>query len=211
MSNSPVGISGFAVHVPRLRVDLRDWCDWTDGDWEKIREVVGTGFRLPSPQQGVYTMAATAALKLIARYDVDPAQVHFLALGTESSTDNSAGAVIAKGMIDDELQRQGQQPLSRNCEVPEFKHACLGGIYAIKNAVRFLSTDGAKSKAIVVCSDIALYGLGTSGEPTQGAGAVAILLEADPTDFEHPDRVQVYLNGQYQTASRTKNGTTLSN
>ncbi|MDP7042002.1 MAG: hydroxymethylglutaryl-CoA synthase, partial [Gammaproteobacteria bacterium] len=90
------------------------------------------------------------------------------------------GAVIVKGMIDEALLEKGMQPLSRNCEVPEFKHACLGGIYGIKNAIRFLNTDGHDSKAIVVCSDIALYGLGSSGEPTQGAGAVAMLLETDP-------------------------------
>ncbi len=181
MTNTPIGISGIAVHVPPLRVDLKQWCDWTGEDWNKIRDVVGSGFRLPGPQQGVYTMAANAIMRLIERYDIDPAEVRFLALGTESSTDNSAGAVIAKGMVDDALRKRGKSPLSRNCEVPEFKHACLGGVYALKNAARFLSTDGAGSKAIVVCSDIALYGLGSSGEPTQGAGAVAILLEENPT------------------------------
>jgi 3-hydroxy-3-methylglutaryl CoA synthase len=60
------------------------------------------------------------------------------------------------------------------------KHACLGGIYALKSAVRFLSTDGDDSLAIVVCSDKALYERGSSGEPTQGAGAVAMLLESTP-------------------------------
>jgi len=180
MSDTPIGISGIAVYVPPFRVDLQNWCDWTGEDRNKIRDVVGTGFRLPGPQQSMYTMAANAVLRLIERFDVDPAEVRFLALGTESSTDNSAGAVIAKGMVDDALRQQGKAVLSRNCEVPEFKHACLGGIYALKNAVRFLNTDGGASKAIVVCSDIALYRPGSSGEPTQGAGAVAMLLEADP-------------------------------
>jgi len=43
-------------------------------------------------------MAANATLRLIERYGVDPARVRYLALGTESSTDNSAGAIIVKGM-----------------------------------------------------------------------------------------------------------------
>jgi hydroxymethylglutaryl-CoA synthase len=181
MSNTPTGISGIAVHVPPFRVDLQQWCNWSGQDWNKIRDVVGTGFRLPGNQQSVYTMAANAVLQLIEKYDVDPAEVHFLGLGTESSTDNSAGAVIARGMVDDALRQLGKAPLSRNCEVPEFKHACLGGVYALKNAVRFLQTDGKGSKAIVVCSDIALYKPGSSGEPTQGSGAVALLLEENPT------------------------------
>jgi len=180
MSNTPIGISGIAVYVPPFRVDLQNWCDWTGEDRNKIRDVVGTGFRLPGPQQSMYTMAANAVLRLIERFDIDPTEVRFLALGTESSTDNSAGAVIAKGMVDDALRQQGKATLSRNCEVPEFKHACLGGIYALKNAVRFLNTDGGASKAIIVCSDIALYRPGSSGEPTQGAGAVAMLLETNP-------------------------------
>lgn len=169
-----------ALYVPPFRVDLSAWCDWRAEDQHKIREVVGTGFRLPGPQQSVYTMAATAVLHLIEKYEVDPQTVRFLALGTESSTDNSAGAVIARGMVDQALLSQGRLPLARNCEVPEFKHACLGGIYALKNAIRFLQTDGQDTRAIVVCSDIALYAPDSSGEPTQGAGAVAFLLENDP-------------------------------
>ena len=180
MGTGTTGISGLGVYVPPFRVDLEEWCTWCGEDWNKIRDVVGTGFRLPGPQHSVYTMAANAILRLIEQYDINPEEVRYLALGTESSTDNSAGAVIAKGMVDGALHAQGKPSLSRNCEVPEFKHACLGGIYALKNAVRFLNTDGEKSKAIVVCSDVALYERGSSGEPTQGAGAVAILLERDP-------------------------------
>ena len=184
MSKTSIGISGIAVHVPPFRVDLQTWCEWSGADRDKVRDVVGSGFRLPGPKQSVYTMAANAILKLVERYDVDTSQVRFLGLGTESSTDNSAGAVIVKGMVDDALRQQGKATISRNCEVPEFKQACLGGVYGIKNALRFLQTDGQGAKAIVVCSDIALYEQGSSGEPTQGSGAVAILLESDPAIAE---------------------------
>ena len=50
----------------------------------------------------------------------------------------------------------------------------------MKGAIRHLALDGAGSQAIVVCADIAEYARGSSGEPTQGAGAVAMLLEEDP-------------------------------
>ena len=125
-------------------------------------------------------MAANAVLRLIRNYDIDPTRVRYLALGTESSTDNSAGAIIVKGMVDDALRSLGLPCIARHCEVPEFKHACLAGIYALKSAVRFLNTDGDDGLAIVVCSDKALYERGSSGEPTQGAGAVAMLLETRP-------------------------------
>ena len=109
-----------------------------------------------------------------------PSRIKFLGLGTESSTDNSAGAIIVKGMVDRALAARGKATIARSCEVPEFKHACLGGVYGMKGAIRHLALDGAGGQAIVVCADIAEYARGSSGEPTQGAGAVAMLLEEDP-------------------------------
>ena len=179
-SQKLIGISGLAAYVPPYRVWLEDWCDWTDSQWPKIREVVGRSFRVRGPNHSIYTMAATSVLRLIEQYDVDPQRVKFLGLGTESSTDNSAGAIIVKGMVDEALIARGKPPISRSCEVPEFKHACLGGVYGMKGAIRHLALDGAGSQAIVVCADIAEYARGSSGEPTQGAGAVAMLLEEDP-------------------------------
>ena len=176
-----IGISGLAAYVPPYRVWLEDWCDWTDNQWPKIREVVGRSFRVRGPDQSVYTMAATAVMRLIVQYDVDPTRIKFLGLGTESSTDNSAGAIIIKGMVDRALEARGMPPIARSCEVPEFKHACLGGVYGMKGAIRHLALDGAGGQAIVVCADIAEYARGSSGEPTQGAGAVAMLLEEDPS------------------------------
>ena len=133
-----------------------------------------------APRESVYTLAANAALKLILDNDIDPQNVGMLALGTESSTDNSAGAVQVRGLLDEALRQLGKAPLSVHCEVPEVKHACLGGIYALKNAARFVATDGLGQQAIVVSVDIAEYALGSSGEQTQGAGAVAMLVESEP-------------------------------
>jgi hydroxymethylglutaryl-CoA synthase len=175
-----VGISGFAVYVPPYRVDLESWCRWTDSPWDKTRAVVGHSFRMRGPAQSVYTMAATAVMRLIEQYNVDPSRVGFLGLGTESSTDNSAGAVIVKGMLDEGLVERGLAPISRHCEVPEVKHACLGGVYALKHALRYLALETEDRCAIVVSADIAEYARGSSGEPTQGAGAVAMLVERNP-------------------------------
>jgi len=175
-----IGISGLAAYIPPYRVWLEDWCDWTNNQWPKTREVVGRSFRVRGPSHSVYTMAANAVIRLIDQYDIDPSRVKFLGLGTESSTDNSAGAIIVKGMVDQAMLARGKAPISRSCEVPEFKHACLGGVYGMKGAIRHLALDGAGGQAIVVCADIAEYARGSSGEPTQGAGAVAMLLEENP-------------------------------
>ena len=179
-----IGISGFAAYLPPYRVNLSAWCDWTGESWDKIRAVVGHSFRMRGPGENVYTMSASAVMRLIRQYDLDPSRIGFLALGTESSTDNSAGAVIVKGMVNEGLKAEGRPLLPRHCEVPEFKHACLGGIYAVKSALRYLALDGRGKQALVISADIAEYARASSGEPTQGAGAVAMLLEAQPQLLE---------------------------
>ncbi len=208
------GISGLSVYLPPYRVDLRKWSEWTGADADKIAQVVGSGFRLMGPGQSVYTMAANAVLRLIQQYDIDTSRVRYLALGTESSTDNSAGAIIIKGMVDGALKDEGRAPMSRHCEVPEFKHACLGGVYGLKNALRFLSTDGRNDLAIVVCADKALYARGSSGEPTQGAGAVAMLLEARPriasADLTSAGTASDYRGVDFRKPLINRNGTAAS-
>jgi len=181
--NDQIGVGGLAIHVPRARVDLRAWCEWTGNAPDKVLAVVGRSFRVPTRRDSVYTMAATAALRLIEQYDLDPAEIGHLALGTESSTDNAIGAVIVKGMLDRALVELGRGPIARACEVPEVKHACLGGMYALKGAARWAALDGRGKKAIVIAADVAEYERGSTGEPTQGAGAVAMLVERDPKLF----------------------------
>jgi hydroxymethylglutaryl-CoA synthase len=177
------GVSGLSVYVPRLRVSLESWCTWTDTPWDKVRNVVGRSFRVLGQHENVYTMAANAVLRLIRQNGIDPRNVSYLGLGTESSTDNAVGAVIVRGMVDRALDQLGLPRLPRQLEVPEFKHACLGGIYALKNALRYVSHDGRGRQAIVVSSDVAEYERGSTGEQTQGAGAVAALVEAEPRLF----------------------------
>jgi len=205
------GLSGIALYLPPYRVDLQRWCEWTGADWDKTRQVIGTGFRLLGPRQSIYTMAANAVLRLIRQNDIDPGKVRYLGLGTESSTDNSAGAIIVKGMVNAALKGLRLPPLSRNCEVPEFKHACLGGIYALKNALRFLGTDGRDSLAIVVCADKALYERGSSGEPTQGAGATAMLLDCNPSiatiDLRDAGTASDYRSIDFRKPLINRNGT----
>jgi hydroxymethylglutaryl-CoA synthase len=190
------GISGMSVYVPALRVPLEAWCGWTNNSWDKIQAVVGRSFRYPAKNENVYTMAANAVLRLIQKNDVDPTSVGFLALGTESSKDNSAGAVIVRGMVDRALDDLGLPRLNRSLEVPEFKHACLGGVYALKGALRYVRYDGAGKKAIVVCGDIAEYERGSTGEQTQGAGASAMLVEETPRlleiDLQHAGSASDY-------------------
>jgi hydroxymethylglutaryl-CoA synthase len=62
----------------------------------------------------------------------------------------------------------------------EVKHACYGGTLAVKQAAEWRMSGAAGNQAaLVVAADVALYEQGDPGEPTQGAGGVAMVI-AEP-------------------------------
>src|SRR5699024_3626832 len=66
-----------------------------------------------------------------------------------------------------------------NARTIEMKQACYGATAAIQLAKGHIALNP-ESKVLVLASDIARYGLKTAGEVTQGAGAVAMVISADP-------------------------------
>ena len=61
----------------------------------------------------------------------------------------------------------------------DFTFACIGGVDALQNCIDFIKLNPA-NKAIVVTTDFAKYDLNSSGEYTQGAGALAMLVSSNP-------------------------------
>lgn len=59
------------------------------------------------------------------------------------------------------------------------KEACYSATAALDYA-RLHVEKHPESKVLVIASDIARYGAHTSGEPTQGAGSIAMLISQDP-------------------------------
>lgn len=59
------------------------------------------------------------------------------------------------------------------------KEACYGATAGLSLAKSHIS-QFPESKVLVIASDIAKYGVASGGEPTQGAGAVAMLVTANP-------------------------------
>src|SRR5699024_703442 len=93
---------------------------------------------------------------------------------TESGVDQSkSGATWVHDLV-------GIQPFARSVEL---KQACYSATAGLQLAMGHIALHP-ESKVLLLASDIAKYGLDTGGEPTQGAGAVAILLSADPRILE---------------------------
>ena len=175
--NQRVGIEALAVAVPERFLSLEDLA--VARGVEPAKFTAGLGGRemaVADPGEDSVALAATAVAKLLKSYGIDPGRIGMLVVGTETGVDHSkAVASYVQGLLG----------LPRHMRTYDTQHACYGGTAALMAASDWVAAGHAHGKAaIVVCSDIARYGLRTAGEPTQGAGAVALLVSDKPDLFE---------------------------
>jgi hydroxymethylglutaryl-CoA synthase len=168
-----VGIEALAVALPRRALHMEDLAHARGVDPAKY--VAGLGVRemaVTDPGEDTVALAATAARRLIETNEIDPASIGMISVGTETGVDHSKPvASFVQGLVG----------LPRQMRVFDVQHACYGGTAAMMAAAEWIASGVAGGKsAIVICSDIARYGVKTAGEPTQGAGAVAMLISSRP-------------------------------
>jgi len=173
------GIDDIAIYIPRLFVDARDFAKARGMDPDKLQRGLGVSkMAIVDTNQDPACMAANACLRLMERNKISPKDVGRLYVATESSLDESkAMNSYVIGMLE-QIYGDGS---FEHCGGIECKFACVSGSYALYDNSNWIRAGEAEGKyAIVVVSDIAKYDLGSSGEYTQGAGAVAMLLNDNP-------------------------------
>ncbi len=173
------GIDDIAIYIPRLFVDARDFASARGMDPDKLQRGLGVSkMAIVDTNQDPACMAANACLRLMERNKIAPKDVGRLYVATESSLDESkAMNSYVIGMLE---QVYGDGSFG-HCGGIECKFACVSGSYALYDNSNWIRAGEAEGKyAMVVVSDIAKYDLNSSGEYTQGAGAVAMLLNDDP-------------------------------
>jgi hydroxymethylglutaryl-CoA synthase len=164
-----VGIDTFAVYTPRYSFDLTTLATARGGDPDKYCNSLGQQtMSVPPPGEDIVTMAANAAKEALRGIDLN--KIEMLLFATESGIDQSKAA----GIFVHELV--GLPP---RCRVVELKQACYSATAALQLALPYLR-ENPKKKILLIASDIARYGLGTTGESSQGAGAIAMVLSANP-------------------------------
>ena len=154
--------------------------------------------------EDIVTMGASAAESILTAKDKN--EIDMVIVASESGIDQSkASAVFVHGLL-------GVQPFARSLEM---KEACYSATAALDYA-RLHVEKHPNSKVLVIASDIAKYGVDTPGEPTQGAGAVAMLITNNPRilifnednvaqtrdimDFWRPNySTTPFVNGMYST------------
>jgi hydroxymethylglutaryl-CoA synthase len=118
--------------------------------------------------QDAVTLAANAALRIIDEEDLE--KIDLVIFGTESGIDNSkSGAVYVHDLLG----------IQEHARCIELKQACYGATAGIQLAKGHVALNP-ESRVLVLGSDISRYGIGTAGEVTQGAGAVAMIISAEP-------------------------------
>ena len=183
-----VGIDDIAIYIPRLFVDARDFAKARGMDPDKLQRGLGISqMAMVDTNQDPACMAANACLKIMQKNKLPPKEIGRLYVATESALDESkAMNSYVIGMLE---QVYGNDSFE-HCGGIECKFACVSGSYALYDNSNWIRAGEAEGKsAIVVVSDIAKYDLGSSGEYTQGAGAVAMLVNDKPRLLEFDPKV----------------------
>lgn len=164
-----IGIDKIGFYSPHLYVDMNKLA--VARGVEPAKFTIGIGqeeMALAPITQDAVTLAANAALNILD--EADKEQIDLVIFGTETGIDHSKSAAVYVHEL------LGLQPYARSIETKQACYAATAGIQMAKGHIA-LNPD---SKVLVLGSDVARYGLDTSGEATQGAGAVAMLISKDP-------------------------------
>ena len=164
-----VGIDRITFATPNCYLSMRDLAISRGIDPNKFTIGIGQSQQaVPPNHQDIVTLGAQAALPLMP--SIDRNRLKMVIVGTESGVDASkSSALYIHKLLN----------LSSWVRCVEVKEACYGGTAALMMARDYVLTHPG-AQVLVIAADIARYGVGTPGEVTQGAGAVAMLVSENP-------------------------------
>lgn len=183
-----VGIDSISFDIPKLYLPISTLANKRNIEPDKLIKGLGLHkMSFPDQHQDVVTFAANAGLKLIQQENINPSEIARIYIGSESGVDSSKP--IASYVLSLLESKVGIDSF-RNCDVVDLTFACIGGVDALQNCLDYIRLNPTK-KAIVIASDNAKYDLESSGEYTQGAGAIAMLITSNPRVLSFSNEVGV--------------------
>ncbi|HEM6145128.1 TPA: hydroxymethylglutaryl-CoA synthase [Streptococcus suis] len=164
-----IGIDKIGFVAPDYVLDLAELAQARNVDPNKFKiGLLQSEMAVAPITQDIISLGAKAAEAILT--EEDKQTIDMVIVGTESSVDQSkAAAVTIHGLL-------GIQPFARSIEMKEACYGATAGLSLAKSHIAQFP----ESKVLVIASDIAKYGVASGGEPTQGAGAVAMLVTANP-------------------------------
>ena len=175
-----VGIEGIEIWTGKLKLDLPATFAPAKGE-DPGKYTKGLGLyasSLPDTYEDIVTMGANAAHRLMERHDLSPQDIGRIDVATESAFDNSKPvSTYIAGCLEQVFDGD-----FRHANKGERKFACVAGTQVIDDAYNWIQAGRHRDRAaLVIATDTALYERGDAGEATQGAGAVAMLIDEDPS------------------------------
>ena len=179
MTDQSVGIDGIEIHTGKLKLDLAETFAPEMGD-DPGKYTKGLGLyasSLPDTYEDIVTMGANAAHRLMERKGLGPADIGRIDVGTESAFDHSKPvSTYIAGCLEQVFDGD-----FHHANKGERKFACMAGTQSIDDAYNWIRAGRNRGRAaLVIATDTALYARDDPGEATQGAGAVAMLIDEDP-------------------------------
>ncbi len=174
-----VGIDDLSVYVPRLFLPTTGEFSISRGiDPAKLIRGIGIErMAIPDAHEDAATMAAMSLLELMKRANLQPEEIGKIYVGTESAVDEAkAIGTYIIGMLEMVFGRGSFQ----DCSTVEFKSACISTTLALESISYWVAAQQEDKVGVVIASDIARYPLRSSGEYTQGAGSVSLLVRKNP-------------------------------
>ncbi|GAB2993391.1 hydroxymethylglutaryl-CoA synthase family protein [Saccharothrix stipae] len=168
-----LGIEALNCYVGRACVGVEDVFRARGLDVARLGNLMMTRKSVNLPCEDAVTNAVNAARPLLDAMDErDRADIELLVVGTESGVD------LSKPISTYVHHHLGLGPRCRSFEV---KHACYGGTAALHAAAGIIANSPVPSaKALVIAADAAgPASRGTYWEPSEGAGAVAMVVGRD--------------------------------
>lgn len=167
------GIDAYSFYTPSYYLDLRSFAAARGMDVAKFYDDLGQRkMAVAPPHEDVVTLAANAAYPLLQANDV--ADIAMVIFATETGTDLSKAAATY-------IHRWFNLP--KRCRVVEMKQACYSATCGLQLGLAWLRQN-VDRKILLIASDIAHYEFMTPAESSQGSGAVAMLLSANPRILE---------------------------
>jgi len=165
-----IGIVALDFYFPQQYVNQTELEKYDKAQAGKYTIGLGqTNMAFVGDREDIYSICLTVLKNLLEKFNINPADVGRLEVGTETILDK---AKSVKTVLMDLFKECG----NTNIDGVDTINACYGGTNALFNAVQWIESSYWDGRyAIVIAGDIAIYAEGPA-RPTGGVGACALLI-----------------------------------